>query len=70
MIKRDKEKNIGRKSWGNRMRRTVLPGDESCQRGLQRQCSVSHISPLATIIDHELLEEWIYYYILHTQHNV
>lgn len=36
MIKREKEKNVSRKSWGSRVRRTVVLVEKSCQRQTQR----------------------------------
>lgn len=74
MIKRE-EKNIGRKSWGSRMRGPVLPERRSVKSGLSKvgwsavQCSVSQVAQSAGVLDHALLEEWICYYILHTQHE-
>lgn len=73
MIKREEEKNIGSKSWG--MRGPVLPERRSVKGGLSKvgwsavQCSVSQVAQSAGVLDHALLEEWIYYYILHTQHE-
>lgn len=35
MIKREKEKNVGRKSWESRVRKTVALVEKSCQRWTQ-----------------------------------